>query len=73
MVLVGLALILAAGSIPKDLSGDPKSAAFQLCEALEKRSEDHEEFTMDLPWTEALLPLSPSLSHIMKNMTTQLE
>ena len=28
---------------------------------------------MELPWTEGLLPLSPSLSHIMKNMTVQLE
>ena len=73
VVLVVLALFWRPASIAKDLNGDSKSAAFQLCEALEKPSEEDEEFTMDLPWTEVLLPLSPSLSRIMKNMLTQLE
>ena len=73
VVLVGLALFWRSASIPKELNGDAKSAAFQLCEALDKPSVEDEEFTMELPWTEGLLPLSPSLSHIMKNMTVQLE
>ena len=74
VVLVGLALFWRSASIPKELSGDAKSAAFQLCVALDKDDDkEDEEFTMELPWAEGLLPLSPSLSHIMKNMTVQLE
>ena len=49
VVLVRLPLFWRSASIPKDLSGDSKCAAFQLCEALEKPSEDDEELTIDLP------------------------
>ena len=60
VVLVGLALFWWSASIPKQLNGHAKSAAFQWCEPLEKPSVEDEDFTMDLHWTEVLLLLSPS-------------
>ena len=71
IVIVGLALFFKSPSLPKTLEGDAKSAAFGLCNVLEKHSRKVEDAV--LPWWDKPLQLSSSQANIVASMSKSLE